>query len=101
MKDDIYERLYNQLEADDVLTQTIEELAELTQALCKLKRIDTVNPPKGDTDSIVHNVLEEVADVKNLLRLLTCMPWYEGEVVWEIRIQKMARWERRLKNEAD
>jgi hypothetical protein len=42
----------------------IEEMSELTKALCKLKRkIKKALPVKDDIETLHNNILEEIADV--------------------------------------
>lgn len=70
----------------------IEELSELTKALCKYSRYGKENAPV----EIKNNVIEEIADVLNMAEQ---MAFYFGEdEVKKIREQKMARTLNKLNN---
>ena len=62
----------------------IEEMAELTQAISKLKR------------GLTHNVEEEVADVEIMLEQVRMMFLVDAKKIDEIKKQKLERLEKRL-----
>jgi len=63
------------------LDMVIEEMAELTQAISKLKR------------NKVHNVEEEVADVEIMLQQVKLMSLFDVKKIDEIKEQKLKRLE--------
>ncbi len=70
----------------------IEEMSELTKALCKFARFGKDNAPQEIKD----NVVEEIADVLNMAEQ---MAYYFGvDKVTKIRQQKMARTLNKLNN---
>lgn len=69
---------------------TIEEMSELTKALCKYKR----HGKENSDDQIKQNVKEEIADVLNMAEQLA---YYFGEEeIEKIRQQKIERALKRL-----
>lgn len=71
-------------------TMLIEEMAELTQALCKYKRKGYDNAD----EKIKQNLLEELADVQNMLEQL--IYHFGEEKVEQIRQMKLQRTKNRL-----
>ncbi len=70
----------------------IEEMSELTKALCKYARFGKENAPQEIKD----NVIEEIADVLNMAEQ---MAYYFGEEnVTKVRQRKMARTLNKLNN---
>lgn len=68
----------------------IEEMAELTKALCKYKRQGC----KKAEQAVVDNLVEEIADVHNMIEQ---MEIYFGEdKINAIRLSKMKRTEKRM-----
>lgn len=78
-----------------LLTQLAEEAAELASVASKLVRvIDGENPSPVPFETAHYNLLEESADVQNILgELLNLDDW---EKVAVIKKQKMERWMGRL-----
>lgn len=75
------------------LDMVIEEMAELTKAICKYKRIDEYYLPEDIRD----NLIEETADVKIMIAQLE-MIFSFGDEVGEKIEEKMDRLQRRLEN---
>lgn len=73
----------------------IEEMSELTKALCKERRTDRLGASLPEHKAALENVIEEIADVlimaKQLLIIFDC----EAEVEREIE-HKLNRLEKRL-----
>ncbi len=91
-----YTEFYNKfLEAwgyDAQSNVCIEEMSELTKALCKYARFGKENAPQ----EVKNNVIEEIADVLNMVEQMQA---YFGEAeVTKIRQQKMARTLNKLNN---
>lgn len=70
---------------------TIEEMSELTKALCKYNRYKNSNNPKLKED-----VIEEIADVLNMAEQMAY--FFGKEEVEKIRDEKIERSLKRLKN---
>ena len=70
----------------------IEEMSELTKALCKYERFGKENAPQAITD----NTLEEPADVHNMIAQLEM--YFGKEEIEKIRLQKIERTEKLLNN---
>ena len=70
----------------------IEEMAELTQAICKYKRIRNILLPDRDDkmEVVIDNLIEEIADVKLVLAQLIYLLGCENEVT-AIENQKIQR----------
>ena len=82
---------------DNRMTQATEELAELIQALCKYKRVQS-----GDKTVIAthirYNIIEEIADVEICIEQLKHLLDINN-VVEEIKKNKIIRTEQRIKGE--
>lgn len=65
--------------------QCIEEMSELTMALCKLKRYQDCD----NKSDIVENIKEELADVLNMIEQLIF--YYGIEDIEQIRTDKIKR----------
>lgn len=51
-------------------TQVIEEMSELTKAICKMRRVCGIGQPTDiDADTVRQNILEEIVDVRMSLYL--------------------------------
>lgn len=66
--------------------QMIEEMAELTQALCKMERV----PESPACDSARNHVLEEIADVQIMLNQMQLL--YGDCTDWEIKKLERLAW---------
>ena len=75
----------------------IEEMSELTKALCKYKRAYFDVAETAMPTDIVDNVYEEIADVKIMIRQME-MIFGESNVEAEMR-EKIERLERNLNDE--
>lgn len=75
----------------------IEEMSELTQAICKCKRIrNYLSPDRGDKMEVVtDNLIEELADVKFVLEQLIYLLGCEREVI-DVENQKIQRTRERI-----
>ena len=72
----------------------IEEMSELTKALCKIKRVKELG---GDYEKALENLREEIADVKNMAEQLELV--YGEQEIEEIRKQKIERTLKKVKKE--
>ena len=73
--------------------QLIEEMAELTQAICKMNRVHGCGQPVADSLKIrdlEHNLVEELADVRLVLNQVIFLLGCDQEVQ-EIENQKIER----------
>lgn len=82
---------------DNRMTQAIEELAELTQALCKYKRVQSGDKTVRATH-IRYNIIEEITDVEICIEQLKHLLDINN-VVEEIKKNKIIRTEQRIKGE--
>lgn len=65
------EKIKQHIPQDELLAQLVEECAELSQAALKLRRALTgINPTPVTADEARKNLVEEAADVYNVLGLL-------------------------------
>ena len=71
----------------------LEELGELIQAICKYKREEYDKSPQEIKD----NLLEEIADVHNMINQLEM--YFGEEKIRKIRIKKVLRTKELLKKE--
>ena len=82
---------------DNRFLQTIEEMGELTQAICKYKRIETgdrtCNKQQFD---VSYNIAEEIADVEICLEQLKYL-MFNNNLVEIIKTQKLKRTMERMK----
>ena len=80
-----------------LLEQLAEECSELAQASLKLARyIRGENMPAKTLMELTGNLLEEIADVDNILVLMAGTELYDGPRIARIRENKMARWAQRI-----
>ena len=73
-------------------TVAMEEMGELIQALCKYKREDY-------EEKYVNNILEEIADVHNMIDQLEL--YFGYDTIRKIRYQKLDKAKKYLKNEKE
>ena len=88
---DAYKKFLEGWGYDAQALMTIEEMSELTKALCKYNRYKNTNDPKLKTD-----VIEEIADVLNMAEQMAF--FFGKEEVEKIRDQKIERSLKRLEN---
>lgn len=85
------------LDEDQVITQTFEELGELTQALSKKKRClindKTLRKSKEEIDD---NLIEEIADVEICLKNLKLLFNIDEKLIKEKKDEKLKRMEKLL-----
>ena len=80
-----------------LLEQLAEECTELAQAALKLARyIRGENMPAKTLMELTGNLLEEIADLDNILTLVAQTDLYDGPRIARIRENKMARWAQRI-----
>lgn len=89
------EKIKLHIPQDELLAQLAEECAELSQAALKLRRALTgINPTPVTADEARWNLVEEVADVYNVLGLL--LDAEDNAEIYSIIWRKKARWLNRL-----
>jgi hypothetical protein len=88
LEQELYKRAIKLWGKTAQIDMAIEEMAELTQALCKIKR---KTQPKG----IIYNLFEEIADVEIMLEQLKIIFNCE-DIVLEYKDQKLERLEKRI-----
>lgn len=89
---DFYKRFLDTWGYDAQSNVCIEEMSELTKALCKYTRFGKENAPQEIKD----NVIEELADVLNMVEQM--QEYFGKNEVIKIRQQKMARTLNKLNN---
>ena len=89
------EKIKQHLPQDELLAQLAEECAELSQAALKLRRALTgINPTPVTAEEARKNLVEETADVYNVLGLL--LDAEDNAEIYDIIWRKKARWVKRL-----
>ena len=89
------EKIKQHIPQDELLTQLAEESAELSQAALKLRRALTgINPTPVTADEARKSLVEEAADVYNVLGLL--LDAADNAEIYSIIRRKKARWLNRL-----
>lgn len=85
------------LEQDQIVTQTFEELGELTQALSKKKRL-LINDKTliKSKEKIDDNLIEEIADVEICLKNLKLLFNIDEKLIKEKKDEKLKRMEKLL-----
>lgn len=89
------EKIKQHIPQDELLAQLVEECAELSQAALKLRRALTgINPTPVTADEARKNLVEEAADVYNVLGLL--LDTVDNAEIYSIIRRKKERWLKRL-----
>ena len=89
------EKIKQHLPQDELLAQLVEECAELSQAALKLRRAVTgINPTPVTADEARKNLVEEAADVYNVLGLL--LDAADNAEIYSIIRRKKEKWLNRL-----
>ena len=89
------EKIKQHLPQDELLAQLAEEAAELSQAALKLRRALTgINPTSVTVDEARKSLVEEAADVYNVLGLL--LDAVDNAEIYSIIRRKKERWLKRL-----
>lgn len=89
------EKIKQHLPQDELLAQLAEEAAELSQAALKLRRALTgINPTPVTAEEARKNLVEEAADVYNVLGLL--LDAADNAEIYSIIRRKKERWLNRL-----
>lgn len=79
-----------------ILEQLAEECAELTKAALKLSRVmRKENPTPVTVNKAFDNLVEEIGDVRLLLRVTDFM--YDGIPTQDMEEYKLQRWKNRIK----
>lgn len=93
--DRLNEKIKQHIPQDELLAQLAEECAELSQAALKLRRALTgINPTPVTAEEERKNLVEETADVYNVLGLL--LDAEDNAEIYDIIRRKKARWVKRL-----
>ncbi|MBE5721843.1 MAG: hypothetical protein EGR31_00180 [Clostridium sp.] len=93
--DRLNEKIKQHIPQDELLAQLAEEAAELSQAALKLRRaLGCNNPTPVTADEARRNLVEEAADVYNVLGLL--LDAADNAEIYSIIRRKKARWLKRL-----
>ena len=93
MEKDIYKKAIEKWGENAQLDQMIEEMAELTVAINKLKRLKSGEKKLSD-DAVYNNLLEEIADVKIMLEEMEFM--FGKEKIDEMYEKKMQKFLKQL-----
>ena len=89
------EKIKQQIPQDVLLAQLAEECAELSQAALKLRRALTgINPTPVTVEEARKNLVEETADVYNVMGLL--LDAADNAEIYSIIRRKKERWLKRL-----
>ena len=89
------EKIKQRLPQDELLAQLAEECAELSQGALKLRRALTgINPTPVTAEEARKNLVEEAADVYNVLGLL--LDAADNAEIYSIIRRKKERWLNRL-----
>lgn len=93
--DRLNKKIKQHLPQDELLAQLAEECAELSQAALKLRRALTgINHTPVAADEARRNLVEEAADVYNVLGLL--LDAEDNAEIYSIIRRKKERWLKRL-----
>lgn len=93
--DRLNEKIKQHIPQDELLAQLAEECAELSQAALKLRRALTgINPTPVTAEEARKNLVEETADVYNVLGLL--LGAEDNAEIYSIIRRKKERWLKRL-----
>ena len=80
-----------------LLEHTAEESCELAQACLKLSRHRRgENPTGAEEEELTERVLEEIADVLNMLNVLKKTDIWDNAKIADYMVSKMDRWQKRL-----
>ena len=89
------EKIKQHIPQDERLAQLAEECAELSQAALKLRRALTgINPTPVTVEEARKNLVEETADVYNVMGLL--LDAADNAEIYSIIRRKKERWVKRL-----
>ena len=93
--DRLNEKIKQHIPQGELLAQLAEECAELSQAALKLRRALTgINPTPVTAEEARKNLVEEAADVYNVLGLL--LDAADNAEIYSIIRRKKERWLKRL-----
>jgi len=93
--DRLNKKIKQHLPQDELLAQLAEECAELSQAALKLRRALTgINPTPVTAEEARKNLVEETADVYNVMGLL--LDAADNAEIYSIIRRKKERWLKRL-----
>ena len=88
---DIYQRALKTWGKEPQMMQVIEEMSELTKALCKYMRFNKENAP----EEVKENIKEEIADVLNTVEQMQLI--FGEEEIEKIRQEKIERTKTKIK----
>lgn len=94
MSDERINKIAKHFGLGDTINQTIEELSELIQALCKMNRmLNSDSSLRKTPDEVNKGVVEEMADVEICLLELKylLLNWYEIEKIKQIKIGRIEK----------
>lgn len=93
--DRLNEKIKQHIPQDELLAQLAEECAKLSQAALKLRRaLGCNNPTPVTVEEARRNLVEEAADVYNVLGLL--LDAVDNAEIYSIIRRKKERWLKRL-----
>lgn len=78
---------------EEILCQTAEECAELSQACLKLRRV-LRGTTDADKEAVIANLQEEMGDVLNCLSVLSDASFMKRNMVFNQAWDKLIRWNR-------
>lgn len=92
---DTYNKKHSQIISimygEEQINLMIEEMAELTQALCKYKRMQSDNKPRATETDILENIIEEIADVEIMLEQIKYQLKINEQILNAIEKMKILR----------
>ena len=94
MSDERIKKIAKHFGLGDTINQTIEEMSELIQALCKMNRmLNNDNSLRKTPEEVNKGVAEEMADVEICLLELKHLlqNWYEIEKIKQIKIERVGK----------
>ena len=81
--------------------QLIEELSELTQAICKKKRVSNKFSTYDEMEEENDNLIEEIADVEIMLEQVKYLLCINQRYIEKIKMQKIERQKLRIAGEKE
>ena len=90
-------RINDEITIPALLEHAAEECTELAQACLKLARLLRDENPVGATeDELTEKLLEEIADVLNMLNVMRDKGLWDNKRIAGYMAEKMDRWHKRL-----
>lgn len=97
---DIFE-IANHYGYESQSNQLIEELSELTQAICKKKRVANKFSTYDEMEEANDNLIEEIADVEIMLEQIKYLLCINQRYIEKIKMQKIERQKLRIAGEKE